>query len=201
MIPRHAVWRPLGAVFWSAGVVGDTLSSYHCHPMNPFLRVIDALNGHQVRYVVVGGFASYLHGTRRVTVDLDIVVDLQEAEARKAIEALLSIGLKSRVPVDPYSFADPSERQRWSHEKNMIVFSMFDPAVPGFVVDLMIDLPADFVGLSERSKEVELHGRKVRISGIDDLIAMKLRAGRPQDLLDVDTLRCIQSMNQDDQGQ
>ena len=56
----------------------------HSVVMNPFLRAIEVLNRHAVRYVIVGGLAAYLHGTRRVTVDLDIVVDLRPEEARKA---------------------------------------------------------------------------------------------------------------------
>jgi hypothetical protein len=64
--------------------------------MNPFLRAIDALNAVGARYVIVGGLAAYLHGTRRITVDLDLILDLQPEAAAKAVEALLSAGFQSR---------------------------------------------------------------------------------------------------------
>ncbi len=161
--------------------------------MNPFLRVIDALNSAHVRYVIVGGFAAFLHGSRRVTVDLDIVVDLQEAEARKAVQALLSLGLQSRLPVDPFLFANATERKRWADEKNMLVFTMFDPTNPGFVVDMFVDSPIGFDQLNMRANEVEIEQRKVRVCSIDDLIEMKKKAGRPQDITDIEALKRIQS--------
>lgn len=162
--------------------------------MNPFIRTIDALNATDVRYVIVGGFAAYLHGSRRVTVDLDIVVDLAEPEARKAIEALLSIGMQSRIPVDPLSFAKADERKKWRDEKQMLVFTMLDPTNPGFVVDLFIDSPTDFEQFNRRSQTKTIDGHTVRICSIEDLIAMKEKAGRPQDLSDVQTLKRIQAM-------
>lgn len=161
--------------------------------MNPFLRTIDALNAHQVHYVIVGGFAAFLHGSRRVTVDLDIVVDLSTDEARKAISALLSIGMQSRLPVDPLLFADDAERNRWSREEQMTVFSMIHQEHPGFAVDLFVESPVDFLELQSRSTTMDLEGRKVRICSIDDLIVMKRRAGREHDMLDVETLTRLQS--------
>lgn len=50
---------------------------------NPFLIAISALNSAGSRYVIVGGFAAFLHGTRRVTVDLDVIVYLEATQARK----------------------------------------------------------------------------------------------------------------------
>jgi len=161
--------------------------------VNPFLRTIDALNAHQVRYVIVGGFAAYLHGSRRATVDIDLVVDLSPAEAKKAIEALLGIGMHSRLPVDPLLFADDAQRRRWSSEKQMMVFSMIHPDHPGFAVDLFVEMPSSWTEFQSRSTVVDIEGRSVRICCIDDLIDMKRRSGRAHDLQDVDTLTRLKS--------
>ncbi len=161
--------------------------------MNPFLQVISALNNADARYVIVGGFAAWLHGSPRITIDLDLVVDLEETEARKAIQSLLSIGFKSRLPVDPLLFANANERKRWINEKNMLVFTLLHPAHPGFVVDLLIESPASFDDFNARAREVTLDGHQARICSVDDLIAMKQKAGRPQDLADIQTLKRIQS--------
>lgn len=162
--------------------------------MNPFMRVVAALNRSGVRYVIVGGFAAYLHGTRRLTVDLDLVIDLRANEARRAIEALLALDLKPRLPVDPLQFADAEIRTGWIRDKHMTVFTMFDPATPGFVVDLFAESPGDFEALYAAAVNIELDAQPARLCAIDDLIAMKLAAGRPQDLLDVNTLREIKSI-------
>jgi len=37
------------------------------------VKIIDALNHHQVDYVVIGGIASVLHGCPEQTYDLDIL--------------------------------------------------------------------------------------------------------------------------------
>ena len=162
--------------------------------MNPFLLAVDALNRHHVRYVIVGGFAAVMHGADRATRDLDIFVDLTPSEARKAIEALLSIGLESRAPVDPYDFADPIQRQKWIEEKKALVFTMIDPKNPIFAVDLFVEPPMDAEELFNRSKLIQIKDHTLRVCSIDDLIAMKKRSGRPQDLLDVDVLREIKSL-------
>ena len=162
--------------------------------MNPFLLVVDALNRHHVRYVIVGGFAAVMHGADRATRDLDIFVDLAPSEARKAIQALLSIGLESRVSVDPYGFADPIQRQQWIEEKKALVFTMIDPENPVFAVDLFVEPPMNAEELFSRSKLIQIREHTLRVCSIDDLIAMKTRSGRPQDVLDVDVLREIKSL-------
>lgn len=55
--------------------------------MNPFGPIFRALNEAEVRYVIVGGLATVLHGHTRLTLDIDLVVDLEPSEAKKAIQA------------------------------------------------------------------------------------------------------------------
>jgi hypothetical protein len=55
-----------------------------------FEPLFDALNAASVRYVVVGGLATVLHGHARLTADIDLVVDLAPDEARKAVETVIS---------------------------------------------------------------------------------------------------------------
>jgi CO/xanthine dehydrogenase FAD-binding subunit len=46
-------------------------------------------------------------------------------------------------------------------------------------------------GNAERATAVEFRGKTYFIAGLDDLIAMKRAAGRPQDLLDIQELEEI----------
>ena len=78
-----------------------------------------ALNDAGVRYVVVGGLAVVLHGHARLTVDVDLVVDLAGDQALKAINALVGLGLRPRVPVNPGDFADRSVRETWMRDRGM----------------------------------------------------------------------------------
>lgn len=157
-----------------------------------------ALNDAGVRYVVVGGLAVVLHGHARLTVDVDLVVDLDGEEARKAIETLVGVGLRPRVPVDPLQFTDRAVREGWIRDKGMQVFSMFDPANPMRVVDLFVEHPIPFEELWARALSLQLRTTTVRVASIPDLIELKRRAGRPQDLADVERLEAILRIQEGD---
>jgi hypothetical protein len=88
--------------------------------------ILEALRLHDVRYVVVGGVATVLRGYPRLTLDLDLAIDLDRAAA--AIDALLEVRLiPQTLPVDPHAFADPEIRRLWVEERNLKVFTMSDP--------------------------------------------------------------------------
>ena len=159
--------------------------------MSVFEPIFDALNQGGVRYVVVGGVATLLHGYARLTVDLDLVVDLSPSEAEKAIAVLTAIGLAPRVPVDAREFADPAKRDAWMRERNMRVFTMIDPNNPLRQVDLFVESPIRFDDLWSRAETIHLDSTDVRVASIPDLVEMKRRAGRPQDFVDIEALESI----------
>jgi len=156
-----------------------------------FEPVFAALNAAQTRYVIVGGLAVVLQGHPRLTADVDIVLDLEPAAARRAMEALIGLGLKARAPVDPLAFADARQRESWISEKGMTVFSLFSPSNPLLIVDLFVREPLPFEQLWERAETINLGGIEVRVASLDDLIAMKKAVGRPQDLLDLEALAAL----------
>ena len=58
--------------------------------MSVFEPIFQILNTARVRYVVVGGLATVLHGYARLTADVDLAVDLAPEEATKMIQALVA---------------------------------------------------------------------------------------------------------------
>lgn len=156
-----------------------------------FEPVFSALNGASVRYVVVGGLAIVLHGHPRLTADVDIVLDLEPVSARKAMEALKTIGLKARAPVDLAAFADPRQRESWIEDKGMTVFNLYSTANPLLSLDLFVRDPIPFEELWSRSETIDLGGVRIQVASIDDLIAMKRAVARPQDLSDVEALEAL----------
>ncbi len=141
--------------------------------------------------MVVGGFATVLHGHARLTADIDLVVDLVPDEARKAVETFTRLGFRPRAPVEPLEFADPAVRRQWVQEKGMRVFSLWAPANPMLEVDLFAEHPIDFEELWNRAEIITLTQATVRIASIRDLIRLKQVAGRPQDLADIEALEII----------
>lgn len=156
-----------------------------------FEPIFAALNRSGVRYVVVGGVATVLHGHARLTVDVDLVVDLAPEEAMKAMVALERLGLVPRIPVEARDFADPAVRARWIQDKHMKVFPLIDPSDPLRQVDVFVEPPMEFTTLWERADIVDLGSTTVRVACLDDLIAMKRAAGRRQDLADIEALEAI----------
>jgi len=162
--------------------------------MSLYVPVFEALNDAQVRYVVVGGLATVLHGYARLTADIDLMVDLDPDELRKGIDALTKYGMIPRLPVDPYDFVEPHMRRHWIEEKNMRVFSLWKLDEPLLSVDLFVEHPIEFDLIWSRAEVMALGSVSVRIVSIPDLIALKRLANRPQDLTDIEKLLEIQNL-------
>jgi hypothetical protein len=165
--------------------------------MSLFEPIFAALENGAIRYVVVGGMATVLHGYARLTADVDIVVDQKPDEALKAIRALTALGFVARAPVNPEDYADENVRRMWFDDKGMRVLSLWDPHNPMREVDLFVENPIDFDLLYERSQIVVLATSKVRIASIEDLIQLKRLANRPEDLRDIEALQAIRRSKRD----
>ncbi len=160
--------------------------------MSIFEPILARLNEAGGRYVVVGGLAVVLHGHARLTVDLDLVVDLGPDPAQRTIAALLALGLRPLAPVDAFEFADAAKRREWIEEKGMRVFSLYDPVQPLRTVDLFVESPIDFEALWRDSETVQLRSTAIHVASIPHLIRLKRLAGRSQDHDDVVKLEEIQ---------
>jgi hypothetical protein len=156
-------------------------------------RLFRQLDESGVRFVVVGGLAVLLHGHVRLTVDTDLVLDLEPASARRAVDTLLAAGYRPSVPEDPAGFADPERRAEWIRAKGLTDFSWHHVDDPLRVVDLFFESPIPFEELWRRSVEKPFRRRRVHVASIPDLVT-KRRAGRPQDLEDIAALERISDL-------
>ena len=156
-------------------------------------RILAAFERSGVRYVVVGGVAVVLHGHLRLTADLDLVVQLERRNLEAALGALAELGYRPRAPVDARGFADPTTRESWVREKGLIVFSFARGERPGLDVDLFAREPFPFDDVHARAVRVPLDTTSAVVIGLDDLVALKAKSGRPGDLADIGALRAIQA--------
>lgn len=148
--------------------------------------VVGSLNQAQVRYLIVGGLAVVAHGFVRFTADIDLVLDPDPAALRRGIEALSALGYRPRAPVPFEDFADPARRATWVREKGLAVFSVASDRHPATEIDLFVETPFDFERAYADADRFEVGaGVQATFVGRADLIAMKRKAGRPQDLKDV----------------
>jgi hypothetical protein len=155
--------------------------------------IIESLNREGVRYLIAGGLAVVAHGHIRLTVDVDIILDLRTENVTRAVRAFTSAGYRPRAPVPFDSFADPEQRNRWAQEKGMRVFSLYSPDSPLTEVDLFVQAPfADFDDAYSRAVRLPVRsGLEATFIGLDDLLALKREAGRPKDLMDIENLELV----------
>lgn len=156
--------------------------------MRRILDLLAALTQADVNYVVVGGVAVVLRGHARMTVDLDLALDLTTENVLAVLDVLKGTGLVPRLPVPAEQFADADVRRSWVERRNLVAFTLHDVDDPLREVDLLATTPLPFAMLREGSDVLDVDGVPVRVASIEHLIAMKRASGRPQDLADVDAL-------------
>lgn len=147
-----------------------------------------------VKYLVIGGIAVNLYGHPRVTKDLDLMLSFEKDNMDKFIEIVKSFKLKPRVSVNIEELADKNKRETWKQERNMKVFSFYNPENDLEVIDVMIQ---DYINFDEAYKRVEkLSDGSLTVSmiSIDDLIKLKEIANRPNDRADIEVLKKLKEL-------
>ncbi|MBP6217019.1 MAG: hypothetical protein KA436_00365 [Oligoflexales bacterium] len=148
-------------------------------------KICTALKSHSVSYAVVGGYAVALHGALRGTIDIDFIIKHEE-EAFIATElALKSIGLQPRLPVtasEVFHF-----RKEYLEKRNLIAWSFYNPKNPIEIVDVIMTENLENCSVIEK----KISSSKIFVLSKIDLIKMKRKSGRPQDLMDLEALEKI----------
>jgi hypothetical protein len=101
-----------------------------------YRELFGAFEAAKVRYLVVGGLAVNLYGYVRMTVDLDIMIDLSEENVGRLVGVLERLGYVPRVPVPPGGLVSREKREEWIGEKGAVVCTFVDPKTPLKHVDI-----------------------------------------------------------------
>jgi hypothetical protein len=146
------------------------------------LRLLETLQRHGVRFVVVGGIAGRLLGSPTVTRDLDIchARDTRNVTALAAVLAELHAQLRGVEPGLPFR---PDARTLRAGDAFTLQTDAGD-------LDLL-GTPAGtdgYADLARSASRTELGGMQVLVASVDDLIRMKRAAARPKDLIEVEVL-------------
>lgn len=144
-------------------------------------EIFAALHRHGVDYVAIGGIAANAHGSRRLTLDVDIIPAPEEPNYERLAAALDDLGAPASAVDSDSRDLDP--RDSFDLARATILKL---PTAAGDL-DVLNSAPgaSPYDDLRARSIEVEVRGTPVRIASLDDLIAMKRAAGRPRDLRDI----------------
>ena len=148
--------------------------------------LLAALEGAEVHFVVIGGFAVGAHGYPRATKDLDIVPD-PEPENLKRLAAALSDLNASVLGMEEFAEEEVVQPDAAGLEMG----GNFVLATSRGRLDIMqlIGPDLEYADLDAAAVEDEVFGHQVRFCGFEHLIAMKETAGRPEDEIDLLRLR------------
>lgn len=142
--------------------------------LNRLQDVFKSFQQHEVRYVVIGGIASALHGVPRATFDLDILIDPTEDNAIRLLAALENAGFGTA--------AMTNAQEILAHE-----ITVFNDRVR---IDVQTRTPGiSFQDAWRRRKTVAYQEQDLFILSKDDLIASKRASARQVDLEDVRILQ------------
>jgi len=151
--------------------------------------VVRALNDAKVRYLIVGGVAVNAHGYERMTIDLDLVIQLNRPNIEAAWGALVSIGYIVKIPVSAAEFSNVTLREAWQREKGMLVLQFWSDIHRRTPIDIFVREPFDFEKEYSDALSYELpSGQSTKVVARQTLLKMKREAGRGQDLIDVEKL-------------
>ncbi|MBI2083961.1 MAG: hypothetical protein HYT76_10445 [Deltaproteobacteria bacterium] len=156
-----------------------------------FQKILVSLSKAKVRYLVAGGVAMNILGMERATYDLDLIVFLERSNILKFTGVMTKLGYRPKVPVKAGDFANEKLREQWIQEKNMVVFSFFDPKSPFEVIDVFVYHPRPFAEMYKAGKKGKIFGQKIRAASVKDMLFMKRKAGRPKDQVDIRFLEAI----------
>jgi predicted nucleotidyltransferase len=142
-----------------------------------FVDLLRALNDAEAEFLVVGAYAVAYYAEPRYTKDLDLWVGSTPENARRVYRALAAFG----APLNDLKETD-----------------LLDPTVVYQIgiEPVRADILAGMEGLNfetawRDSEQTTFGGQNVRVIGLKHLIALKRRAGRPQDRLDVAVLERV----------
>jgi hypothetical protein len=132
----------------------------------------ELLDRESIAYALVGGLAASIRGQPRATADVDMVIDADVARALKLSEAL------ERTTFRPL-FPQVSE----VIERSLILPLRHRSTT--VKVDLAIGLSGFEQQAIGRAERFDISGCAISLATAEDLIVMKVLAGRPQDEQDV----------------
>ena len=143
-----------------------------------FRELLECFDRHEVRYLVVGGWALAAHGVPRLTKDLDLWVWPDDGNADAVVRALEEFGF-AELGLARDDFISPDVVVQLGYPPNR--------------VDL-ITTPSgvDFQQCWADRLSLTLDGLEVPFIGLEGLKANKRASGRAQDVVDVQVLDGIE---------
>ena len=139
-----------------------------------FKELLNLFKKHNVKYLVVGGYAVMRYTEPRFTKDLDLFISVEIKNATAVYNALKEFG----APLSGLTVKDFSQEGYF-----------YQMGRPPMRVDIMMSIPGvKFDDAWSRHERLTIDGIEMNFISKEDLIASKKASGRSQDLIDVENL-------------
>jgi predicted nucleotidyltransferase len=155
------------------------------HPLLQADQILRTLLDAQVRFVLIGGLASQVHGSPSLTGDVDICFALDGDNLHRLSDALAALtairrGLEEGIDA-------PIDRRALRAGDLFTLSTRFGD------LDLLAhpEPGLDFETLQSRSIAAEIFGLEIRVASLEDLMDMKRAAGRPKDRIELEILGAL----------
>jgi hypothetical protein len=143
------------------------------------LDILRVFSQYKVEYLIIGGYAVAFHAEPRFTKDLDLLVRASQENARRVYQALRTFG----APLSGLTAEDFEQERYW-----------YQIGAPPVRVDILMSIDGvSFTDAWARRVAATIGDVEVLFIAKEDLIAAKMAAGRPQDLIDVQLLTTSQA--------
>jgi predicted nucleotidyltransferase len=143
-----------------------------------FVELLQLLNEHKVKYLIIGGYAVGFYAEPRYTKDIDIWVEASRTNGARLIKALQLFGAPTEN-IQPEDIATPGL---------LYIFG-----VPPLRVDLLNRLKGvKFKDAYEKRNLIAMPDTEVSVVDVRTLKKLKRLAGRPQDRLDLKSLAQVE---------
>ena len=149
-------------------------------PLQETLRdAVLFLDKHGIAYALIGGLAASLRGQPRVTADVDLVIGVGVEEALSLISNL-----------------DKSEFEPLFEGIEEVVQQAFILPLRHRGTRVKLDLSLGLSGFEQqviaRAQVMDILGESICLASAEDLLVMKLLAGRPRDNQDAEGIALVQ---------
>jgi len=150
----------------------------------PFLDFVDLFEAMKIPYVLIGGLAVGVHGIPRPTHDVDFTIVLDRSKIKELFEASEELG-----------YAVPAEYEGgWIDDVSGMSLVRVRKWMPGKSIDVDMFLAESRFqkSLIERREFVQVEDSHAWVATPEDLIILKLVAGRPRDIGDIMDIFLVQ---------
>ncbi len=168
-------------------------------PGNYLKDIIISLCTNGIQFIICGGVALVLHGIERMTLDLDLALDLDHDNLEKFLRVMSEHHFSPRVPVPAESILDPEKRNMMIHEKNALVFTFIDVDNVYKQIDIFLKDEMSYQALKNNSEKIVIEGHEVNILSKQKLLEMKrlIKPPREKDIHDISVLEKLLRINND----